>query len=583
MDLSNGDFQGADFRRADLSTADLTNANLSNADSTSANFSNADLTGANLSNADLTNAVLNQAILNGTTLTTGTVLPDGTHWTDETDMARFTQEDHSDSWRSSDPRSPAFYGFDNVSRVVIHALLETLETVVATISSPFEPRDLEEWQERERLLTNAIVDRQADAVPPLLEALQQALQRYHDHWNQEKLENVMAADRTGFASFEHAVALGRVNRTIKLLGMIGDARAVPVLIDLLGSSNSIIQRAASAALSNIDSPLVASVGAQMETTPLSLFRRKLQMFLTTGRADANFMERLDTIAERKATDGRQVALALSIRLSANVDQITSLIGTIVELTDEEVVYLAGDLGDELDSERAKSREVVELIDRLHTDDISSKQSALRTLRDNGWLTDGSLRHARFGGTLLWIFMPHQDPLKLPSADLQDADLRGATLVRANLEEVNLKGANLEEVNLYEANVKKANLVEAILKEARLVRATLSSTDLSRADLSLADCSGADLSNTNLTGAKMKGTKGSKANLQGANLQQACLEFARILETAIVDSDTILPDGTQYDPALGPAQFKRFTDPEHPDFWRPEPGSVWWYLNKQSDK
>jgi uncharacterized protein YjbI with pentapeptide repeats len=52
----------------------------------------------------------------------------------------------------------------------------------------------------------------------------------------------------------------------------------------------------------------------------------------------------------------------------------------------------------------------------------------------------------------------------------------------------------------------------------------------------------------------------EVNLGGANLQGA------ILKRANLDEFTILPDGTKWTPDTDMA---RFTDPDHPDFWRPE--------------
>jgi len=54
---------------------------------------------------------------------------------------------------------------------------------------------------------------------------------------------------------------------------------------------------------------------------------------------------------------------------------------------------------------------------------------------------------------------------------------------------------------------------------------------------------------------------SKANLRDANLQGCSLEDAE------VDAETVLPDNTYYQPQLGLEQMRRFTHPQHPDFWR----------------
>jgi hypothetical protein len=65
----------------------------------------ANLQGANLSYANLQGAVLEDAELNETT-----ILPDGTQWTPDTDLKRFTDPKHPNFWRSDEPDSPAYRG-----------------------------------------------------------------------------------------------------------------------------------------------------------------------------------------------------------------------------------------------------------------------------------------------------------------------------------------------------------------------------------------------------------------------------------------------------------------------------------------
>jgi hypothetical protein len=60
--------------------------------------------------ADLSGANLRRVILGMVPLDTDTTLPDGTKWTPDTDMARFTNPDRPDFWRSDDPKSPAYRG-----------------------------------------------------------------------------------------------------------------------------------------------------------------------------------------------------------------------------------------------------------------------------------------------------------------------------------------------------------------------------------------------------------------------------------------------------------------------------------------
>ncbi|MCB9457880.1 MAG: pentapeptide repeat-containing protein, partial [Anaerolineaceae bacterium] len=99
------------------------------------------------------------------------------------------------------------------------------------------------------------------------------------------------------------------------------------------------------------------------------------------------------------------------------------------------------------------------------------------------------------------------------------------LQEANLASVDLTSANLVSANLYEANLENAHLGEAKLQHA------------------------------NLEG----------ANLQGMILMSVALEHGEpIYRNPEFDENTILPDGTQWTPDT---DMTRFTDPNHPDFWR----------------
>ncbi len=105
-DLWRAKLQGTNFYRAELREtnvfrADLRNANLARANLTGADFICADLTGANLEEATIDGALWyheNQG---------SAILPDGSEWTPETDMRRFTDPEHPEFWRSRDPNSPA--------------------------------------------------------------------------------------------------------------------------------------------------------------------------------------------------------------------------------------------------------------------------------------------------------------------------------------------------------------------------------------------------------------------------------------------------------------------------------------------
>lgn len=99
----------ADLTRAVLDTASFWNANLSGANLTDARVSIADLRDANLSGAILVETQMGNTNLSGANLSgadvsraqfdRNTTLPDGTLWTLETDMNRFTDPNHPNYWQ----------------------------------------------------------------------------------------------------------------------------------------------------------------------------------------------------------------------------------------------------------------------------------------------------------------------------------------------------------------------------------------------------------------------------------------------------------------------------------------------------
>jgi uncharacterized protein YjbI with pentapeptide repeats len=104
----------ADLNEADLTKVDLSGADLRQAQINSASLIQANLYGANLEGAWLVRTMLDDANLGGASLDgadlEGATLPDGTKWASDTDMARFTDHEHPDFWRSDNPDSPAYRG-----------------------------------------------------------------------------------------------------------------------------------------------------------------------------------------------------------------------------------------------------------------------------------------------------------------------------------------------------------------------------------------------------------------------------------------------------------------------------------------
>ena len=124
---------------------------------------------------------------------------------------------------------------------------------------------------------------------------------------------------------------------------------------------------------------------------------------------------------------------------------------------------------------------------------------------------------------------------LGGADLSEANLRGADLIKANISEANLGGADLSKANLSGANLRGADLSGANFWKANLSGANLSVPYLSGASLSEA----IDLMTFPRRGANLRG-----ANLRGANLRGADLTGANL--SGAIFENTICPDGKKTD-------------------------------------
>jgi uncharacterized protein YjbI with pentapeptide repeats len=97
--LRGADLQGASLQEANLWRTDLQKSVLEWADLREADLRGANLQGASLQEANLQGACLEEVNLQGTYLQDvkwdeRVMLPDGTYWTSETDMTRFTDPNH---------------------------------------------------------------------------------------------------------------------------------------------------------------------------------------------------------------------------------------------------------------------------------------------------------------------------------------------------------------------------------------------------------------------------------------------------------------------------------------------------------
>lgn len=105
--------------------------------------------------------------------------------------------------------------------------------------------------------------------------------------------------------------------------------------------------------------------------------------------------------------------------------------------------------------------------------------------------------------------------------------------------------------------------KAVKRKAVLNRSSLRGMDLSGMKLQGAKITGCDFRQSNLTNADLGEAQLNGVHLAGANLRDADLEGV-VLKAVKFNKKTILPDGSAWNKE---ADLERFTNPEHPEFWR----------------
>lgn len=127
--------------------------------------------------------------------------------------------------------------------------------------------------------------------------------------------------------------------------------------------------------------------------------------------------------------------------------------------------------------------------------------------------------------------------------IKDGTLREARLVGANLQGARFTMGELQGIDFSTANLQEASFVWANLENS-----LFAVTDLRQAKLQWANLKGANL---------------WAAKLQGADLLRANLQEVKLID-AQFDEDTVLPDSNKWG---ADTDMNRFTDPQHPQFWR----------------
>jgi hypothetical protein len=209
------------------------------------------------------------------------------------------------------------------------------------------------------------------------------------------------------------------------------------------------------------------------------------------------------------------------------------------------------------SERREDRKF--LLRQMASRDNSLAEQAVESLREEGWLEDGTCRHAKLHKANL--VDTNLRSANLEGADLSQAHLENANLTRAILSFCNLAFANLNDAQLEEANLEKAELANASLVKAHLINANFDGANIRDAHLESSTMIGAKLPRSRLDRAHLRGAILTKANLRGSSISLADLEDTDLAEANLRDLQewtdqqfrmtarlwkATMPDGHRYD-------------------------------------
>lgn len=157
-------------------------------------------------------------------------------------------------------------------------------------------------------------------------------------------------------------------------------------------------------------------------------------------------------------------------------------------------------------------------------------------------------------TLVDLQHTHLSEANFEGAILRNANLQNATFREVNFRKIDLSGARCKRVTL------RGDLTESNLANIHAYKANFEYSNLRFCDLSQSYLGGSSLKEANLQGTVFR----HRTNLKGASLKAANLTGAifahdtfRDEVAAEFDENTILPDGTKYDPTQGIEQLTRF--------------------------
>ena len=192
-------------------------------------------------------------------------------------------------------------------------------------------------------------------------------------------------------------------------------------------------------------------------------------------------------------------------------------------------------------------------------------TALDHMRDEGWLhllDQADLRGANLANVDLSSINMGQR-IDLSPQDLSQANLSNATLIYVDFHDM-----YSDSMNLNDSDIRSSNFEGAQLEDFTMARCDASGCNFKNAELLRAN-----LRNTFFHGADFRHTVLIDSDLTGAQFGEYIYYWDEpdgdsvTSRPARFDETTILPDKSFYDPAKGLEQLERFTDAEHPDYWR----------------
>lgn len=153
---------------------------------------------------------------------------------------------------------------------------------------------------------------------------------------------------------------------------------------------------------------------------------------------------------------------------------------------------------------------------------------------------------------------------LSALRFQGRDLGGVTIWVAKLDDFDFDEVVLNKASLSHSSAQRARFVAASIEDAVLIKNDLQDAIFTNARMDGVILAESDLRNARMQGAHLRYADFSEANVAGTNFRGAILDHAQFA-AAQFSTETILPDGAFWTPDT---DLTRFTDPQHPAYFRP---------------